>query len=154
MKMMWETPVTHVEALAADNYCASVCFNLACVAGTGSNWGPPEGYTENEIWGGYWGNKRYSVENTHSGSCASSANNYVNIEDGQFSVYEVSSDQGRLEATFTKWIDQQKEGDSGYGEAGTGDIFSWVTFANNDNRIWLHWAYASPSDPNAPLRHS
>ena len=142
MKEMWETPYTHVEKFVANEYCTGK---------TGQQlWG--DYYSDKRVQKGYWHDGQNWHE-VHSGSCTDPNSNSIRIEDDDSYVFmEKSSDQGWIHGTVIGTFDTNNEGS--FKGLGVGDLFSWVTFSADNLRIWLHWAYAGASDPNAPLRMS
>ena len=158
MKEMWEKPRIAVEEFVANEYCTSVCYKIGCGSGAEGSTMPDKinpitgvAFTSEDLWGDYadgkvgsdwWNTTYYNIQTNHAGDCSNPDKNAVWIDDNNnVVVKENTQKQPNLETKLLKTFDMDKNG-----KLGVGDLFAWVTIGHNnysDNRIWLHWAFAT-----------
>ena len=144
VKKSWVSPKATLEEFTPNEYVFSSCWGVGCTV-RGSDKIP-------QYEGNYW-NRHES--NTHSAdACGKSTNQYLydSNDDGVVdSMYEMSSDQGRMECTLYT-DDNYTTVLTDFSTINSGSNVYWITKNTSDGRVWHHKGIAGSLYPNHPNR--
>lgn len=144
MKRKYEKPTAFEEVFAAENYCTTACYKIACAIHSKPN--PPYGYQ--------WKNRSYSSNRTdHLGNGDSGCQNpnlnriLVNSNGSLKSVEEYSEYGGGADGG-NGWMAGGFDWASGSLKPGT--TVYWHTTRDNGQRGWNHYGVIEAADSSHP----
>lgn len=141
MKRKYEKPMAFEEVFAAENYCTTACYKIACKIHSDPN--PPD----------YWTNHSYSsAQKDHlgykgSGCINSDLNRILVNSDGSFKVEEYSEFDGGANGG-KGWMAGGFDYKNGPLEPGT--TVYWHTTRNNGRKGWNHYGVIEAADSSHP----
>lgn len=119
MKEKWTTPKTVIEEFTPSNYCA-ICWAVGCQSGK-------DNYVESV-------NPNVSHSEKH---CGKDENQAIREINGRITMVELHTEQGTLPCQ-----DVQPYPLTWENIKNNGNMVTWNTYSNNDDRVWHHYGYA------------
>lgn len=146
MKRKYEKPMAFEEVFAAENYCTTACYKIACAIHSEPN--PPLGYK--------WKNHSYRTNREDhlgaadgSGCLNSNLNRILVNDDGTLKSVEEKSLHGGGKDGGDGWMAGEMDWpDNTFLKPGV--TVYWHTTRENPHRGWNHYGVIEPADSSHP----
>lgn len=144
MKRKYEKPMAFEEVFAAENYCTTACYKIACAIHSN-----PEPTYGSDKWRNSLYSSRYKdhLGNGDSGCKNPNLNRILVNSDGSFKVEEYSEYGGGANGR-NGWMAGGFDWKSGPLEPGT--TVYWHTTRDNGTRGWNHYGKIEAADSSHP----
>lgn len=142
MKRKYEKPMAFEEVFAAENYCTTACYKIACKIHSDPN--PVDHWTHHE----YSSRQNDHLGNGDSGCKNSNLNRILVNSDGKLKSVEEYSEYGGGANGGNGWMAGGFDYANGSLEPGT--TVYWHTTRDNGTRGWNHYGVIEAADSSHP----
>lgn len=143
MKRKYENPMAFEEVFAAENYCTTACYKIACKIHKNPH--PPDG---NRWKYKFYNSKQADHQGNNGSGCLNSNLNRILVNsDGTFNVEEYSEYDGGANGG-KGWMAGGFDWKNGSLEPGT--TVYWHTTRNNGLKGWNHYGVIEEADSSHP----
>lgn len=150
MKRMYEKPMAYEEIFAAENYCTSACWAVACDVSSANNF---EYYYTNSVyrWPGQYSDmlvKGYGGDPHAKDHCGKSTNQYITASNGTATAMHEHNTWSLGTLNCDLYTDSKYTKLKSYSAVHPGDRIYWTT--TSGNKTWHHQGTVQNSYPGKP----